>query len=131
MENLELGQLLFGQPFQKNDMSNIVEAALNLIGERLDLVMWNINQKEYNSPFQNTGNKFDSEVFSVHAYSWDDEIQPWNFKYGDFEVSWYKCLGRGSSMNKNISPQEVADMLDACLKYIETLDVDLDDFENV
>ena len=131
MNNLELGQLFFGQPFQKNKMSNIVLAALNLIEDRLDSAMWNITQKEYNSPFQNTGNNFDSEIFSVHAYSWSDEIQPWNFKYGDFEASWYKCLGRGSTMNKKISLQEVADMLNACLKYIETLDTGLDDFENM
>jgi hypothetical protein len=133
MENFEpeIGQLMFGAPFQEYKTPNFVEAALIMMEGELDRVMWNINQKIYESPFRNTGNDFDSDVFSVHSYNWDDEEQLWNFKYGDFEVSWYKHLGRSSSMNKKISPQEISDMLDTCLKYIVSLDVALDEFEKM
>ena len=44
--------------------------------------MWNINQKEYDSPFENTANKFKNDVFEVQAYSWnEDNPTSYNFKY--------------------------------------------------
>ena len=59
--------------------------------------MWNKNQEEYDSPFDNTGNSFIGENFEVHAYDWDeDSSQEYNFKFGDIKISWYKYLGRGS-----------------------------------
>lgn len=112
----ELGQAIFGQPFKQHAVSNIVDAALCRIRDELDRVMWNVNQKEYDSPFGNTGNSFKCETFEVAAYSWGDDEQPYNFKWRHIEISWYKYLGRGMSSNVEISPDIASEMLDDCLK---------------
>lgn len=111
----ELGQLIFGQPYREWGVSNIVDAALCRIRDELDRVMWNINQQEYDSPFGNTGNQFKCDTFEVHAYSWGDDEQPFNFKWRDVEISWYKYLGRGMSANQDIHPARASEMLDDCL----------------
>ncbi len=114
----EIGQALFGQPHQQFPTNSYIEAALQMLSEELKRVMWNINQEEYPSPFDNTGMKFECETFKVHAYSWGYGLQPWNFKWSDIEISWYKYLGRGMSSNKEIKPAIAAKMLDQCLKAI-------------
>ena len=105
------------------DVPNYVEAALNFIKEKLDIVMWNSTQKEYLSPFGNTGNKFSNDVFEVEAYDWnEDHDQTYNFKWRDFEVSWYKYFGRGMSSNRFISPKECAIMLEEILESLSKID---------
>ncbi len=120
----EIGQALFGQPHQPFATDSYIEAALQMISEELKRVMWNINQKEYNSPFDNTGNRFECNAFKVHAYSWGDDPQPWNFKWGNIEISWYKHLGRGMSSNKEINPAIAAKMLNQCLETIRKYETD-------
>lgn len=112
----ELGQMIFGQPYKTFRVSNIVDAALCRIRDSLDRVMWNVHQKEYESPFGNTGNSFKCDTFEVCAYSWGDEEQPFNFKWRDVEISWYKYLGRGMSANKEIKPDLAAELLNDCLE---------------
>lgn len=118
----ELGQALFGQPHQQFAVPDIVEAALIMIECKLNLVMWNKHQKEYDSPFSNTGNKFSNAAFSAYAYSWDDEEQPYNFKWRDIEISWYKYLGRGMSANREIDATTAEIMLTECLASLDTID---------
>ena len=78
--------------------------------------MWNKNQKEYESPFDNTANKFFNKVFQVQAYEWNEDIeQQFNFKYKDIKISWYKYLGRDTTINKEITPEEAADMFNDCI----------------
>ena len=87
--------------------------------------MQNTTQKQYHSPFGNTGNKFKNDVFEVEAYSWNDDVeQPYNFKWKDYEVSWYKYLGRGCTINKEMTPDTGAKMLDECLKSIRKMEED-------
>ncbi|KKK64693.1 hypothetical protein LCGC14_2981660, partial [marine sediment metagenome] len=116
----ELGQMIFGQPYKEHKASNLMIAALRAIGDELGRVMWNIHQEIYASPFDNTGNAFkEIQTFQVEAYSWNEEYeQPWNFKWKDIEVSWYKYYGRGTSVNREVSPLEIAQMLDACLSVL-------------
>jgi hypothetical protein len=118
----ELGQAVFGQPYKKHAVSQIVDAALRLIRDRLGTVMWNIHHQDYASPFGNTGESFKCETFEVCAYSWSREEQPFNFKWRDVEISWYKYLGRGMSANMEIPPALAAEMLDDCLAAIERYD---------
>ena len=116
----ELGQMCFGQPCQTYEVSQLLAAALDAIRARLDIAMWNINQKDYSSPFGNTGNSFVCDVFEVHAYEWNEENeQSFNFKWKDIEVGWYKYLGRGMSVNREVKPEEIAVMLDECLAAIQ------------
>lgn len=125
----ELGQAVFGQPWREYEASNLLIAALESIREELDRVMGNIFQKEYLSPFGNTGNYFYCPTFEVEAYSWNEDYkQEYNFKWKNIEVSWYKYLGRGTSVNRKVSPKEIGDMLndclDALLKYEKEHDID-------
>ncbi len=41
-----------------------------------------------------------------------------NFRCGDFEVSWYKYLGRGMSMNRAVSEAESVQILTRCLESV-------------
>ena len=112
----ELGQAAFGQPYKKFDVPRYVIAALIMIEEELDRVMWNIHQKDYASPFQNTANSYKNDIFESEAYSWDDTYnQINNFKWKDLEISWYKHMRRGTSMNRETTPKEVAEMLEECI----------------
>ena len=108
---------------------NYVQAAFSKIDEQLSRVMWNIYQKEYDSPFSNTGNKFKNDVFEVEAYSWDDECdQEYNFKWKDYKVRWYKHCLRDPEANREMTPDECAKMLDECLESIYKMDKDNDLF---
>lgn len=125
----ELGQAVFGQPYKSYGASGMLIAALESISSEIDRVMWNITQERYNSPFSNSGNEFKCDTFEVEAYSWNEDYeQLYNFKWKDFEVSWYKYLGRGTSINRKISNDEIAEMLDECLdallKYEKENEID-------
>lgn len=125
----ELGQFVFGQPYKQYEASELLEAALCHIKDEPDRVMGNVKQEEYSNPFDNTGNSFVCETFEVHAYDWnfDEEREPqkFNFKYKDIEISWYKYLGRGMSVNREISNNEISDMLDDCIRAVRKLDVEI------
>ena len=114
----ELGQAAFGQPFKQFKVSCDLESAMLAIETRLMLKMERID-KNFESPFRNTGSSFYCDTFSVEAYSWDEELeQPWNFKWRDLEVSWYKYFGRGMSANRKMSTKEITEMLDECYDAI-------------
>ena len=87
-------------------------ALLREIDRVLKHVMYNINQEEYDSPFENTGNSFECPIFKVDAYNWNDDAhQEYNFIYfinkadlqiDDVEVSWYKYLGCDTTINQEL-----------------------------
>lgn len=120
----ELGQLTFGtQGWQEYPASNLLIAALRAIQRDLERIVVNITQTdEYNDPFYNTGASFKdpSVCFEVQAYCWSEKKErTWNFKWQDVEICWYKNLGRSTSCNKNLTPDEIETMLDDCLKSLE------------
>ena len=102
----------------------IWEAALLYLQYELDRVMWNIYQKEYESPFSNTGNRFDAlPEFIAEAYSWNDDYnQPFNFKWRDIEIEWYKYLGRGMSSNKILTPETASTMIEECVQALQKME---------
>ena len=115
----ELGQAVFGQPFKEYEAPEWLISFLTTISCALELQMWNKNQETYDSPFSNTGNKYENEVFTAEAYSWDEETkQPFNFKWKDLEISWYKYLGRGTTLNRELTSDEGVKMLNECLESI-------------
>ena len=113
----ELGQAVFGQPHQKFDAPELCEAALRHIVDELTRVRWNLNQRWPDDPLANSGpgGNFKCEAFEVQAYSWSDEEQPFNFKWRDVEISWYKWVGRGMSCNRELTPDLINEMMDDCL----------------
>lgn len=111
----ELGQMAFGQSWQRLDADESLLAALTLI----DAAMGAADGPRYSSPFQNTGARFDCETFSAHAYSWDDsQEQEWNFRWRDLRVSWYKHYRRGTSVNRDLTTAEVFEMLWECVEAV-------------
>ena len=124
MSAVEFGQLLYPHNviFQQ-DCPEWIIALLRDLNRHLKRVMWNINQEEYESPFENTGNVFVGENFEVHAYNWNDVGQPFNFKYKNIEISWYKYLGRGTTINGFYEPREIIEMYNVCLNEIERMDL--------
>ena len=121
----EFGQMTFGQPWQPHAASELLEAALRSIDHELCRVMGNRLQKEYDSPFGNTGNRYECETFKAHAYSWADDVtQEFNFAWRDLRVSWYKYLGRGMSVNRAVTPDEIDTLLNDCLAAVRALPED-------
>lgn len=110
--------------YQKRlDLPEWVEAFLLSIETEMERVMWNRNQEEYSSPFRNTGERFECDTFAVEAYNWDESTdQPWNFKWRDVEIDWYKHVRRGATINQELSYERGVQMLDECLAAVRALD---------
>jgi hypothetical protein len=66
-------------------------------------------------PFENSAARYECAVFQVHAYSWGNEDQPWNFKWRDITVRWYKYFGRGMSVNRKTTEAEARELLQECM----------------
>lgn len=97
----------------------LIKAVLNEIRKELDRLYWNKYQRVMQSPFDNTGNTYSNDVFTVRAYYWGDDcgeaLKP-NFEYKDFRVYWYKHSNRGVGIkyDKPITAEFLSQMLDDC-----------------
>lgn len=118
---MELGNLMFNtNKNQKYYCEDYIIALLKEVRNELNVIMWNKYKNEYDNPFDNTGNTFKNSMFEVQAYSWNDDIeQQYNFKYKDIEISWYKYLGRDTTINKKISEKEAVEMYNNCIKSLK------------
>ncbi|MDD5191479.1 MAG: hypothetical protein PHE50_10660 [Dehalococcoidales bacterium] len=105
----ELGQACFGQPWQPLECPTKIQCVLDALQNA-----WHVVSKEDN-PFGNTGARYDGKSFKAHAYSWGDDEQEFNFAWRDIRVSWYKYLGRGTTINRIPSELEIAEMLRECM----------------
>jgi hypothetical protein len=111
----ELGQMCMGQPTQSLECPTYVDVALEYLAESF---FYNKDISDEN-PFRNTGARWSNSIFEVNAYDWnEDNIQQFNFKYKDIKVSWYKYLGRGMSINREVSEKECWKMLKECVESI-------------
>lgn len=102
-------------------------ALLREINRQLCRIMWNINQEEYDSPFDNTGNSFELDNFIIQAYNWDSNSQEYNFLYkvdknkfncDDIKISWYKYLGRDTTINQQLDYDIIIAMFDDCINSL-------------
>lgn len=102
----------------------ILHAAFVLIDQELERVRWNNLQTEVFSPFSNSGQdwNYDGKAFSVHAFSWGDEEQPWNFKWRELEINWYKRMGGDMTSNIPVTADMVSRLLNECLDEVRALD---------
>lgn len=73
--NLELGNLMFNcNNNQSYECPKYVIALLDGIDRELNRIQFNLNQKNWDSPFSNTGNTFKlNKVFEVQAYNWESD----------------------------------------------------------
>ena len=76
----------------------LLEAVLLRIKDEMARLYWNKHHSEMNSPFDNTGEEYSDDTFTVRAYCWDEETEDValpNFAYKELECSWYKHSTRG------------------------------------
>ena len=129
MANLELGNLMFNNNTnQVFDCPNYIVALLREIDRQLDRIMWNIHQETYDSPFNNTSNSFKLGNFEIQAYNWsDEESQDYNFIYRvdktkanmpDLKISWYKYLGRDTTINREIDSNVMVQIFDDIIEQL-------------
>jgi len=86
-----------------------------------------LSAKHSLNPFDNTAENYKNKIFEVISYDWSEDyesgiIQPYNFKWRNLEVKWYKYLGRGMECNRQISNDEISTMLNECLESIAPID---------
>lgn len=120
----ELGHIIFGtNKIYSSKVPACVEAALTMLKGKLSVYMLNNRLGYGESPFENSGEKFKNDTFEVQAYDWDEESgQTYNFKWKDYELSWYKYLGRDMSANREMAPEECNEMLTDCLNSLKKED---------
>jgi len=93
-----------------------IEACLLYLSAEIDSVL-----KRYH-------NTFETDIFLMREYEdcacksndFDKNCKcslP-NFKVDNFEIEWYKYLGRDMIMNEDIQPDEFIKLFDKCLKSI-------------
>jgi hypothetical protein len=117
---MELGNIMFNpNKGQECPCPRYIIALLQDLDRELGRVMWNNTQEKYDSPFSNTGNLYKNKVFEVEAYNWNEnKEQVYNFKYKNIKISWYKCLGRDTTINNMMSPDKAVDMYNKCIKSV-------------
>lgn len=122
VKNLELGNIIFNE--NKNQefiCPDWVVALLKDIKERLNTALWNKYQLEMPSPFDNSNSIYDGKCFEVKAHLWSSETKRlYNFKYKNIEISWYKYLGRDTTINGEYSNEEIINMYNDIIKEIKT-----------
>src|SRR3989344_872228 len=132
----ELGQLVLGNRYSKYECPEYLIALL----EHLDNEIWRVTQNmgiKSNviglglQPGSNNAEEYVNTVFSMRSYYWGDCVCPQgaitadcnackpNFQIGDFEVRWYKHLGRGDTINREITPNEAITMFKQCMESLE------------
>lgn len=130
---MELGNLMFNTNNQNQlyECPLWVVALLREIESQISRVYWNKNHQEWNSAFGNTGNEFHNSIIDIHAYAWeeDNEVEA-NFKCNNIEISWYKYLGRDTTIN--IDPESkdfkevIVNMFDKAIESVLNME-DYDD----
>jgi hypothetical protein len=114
----ELGQAAFGAPWQEYAMPEFVRAGLAYLGAAVTA-----ESSTGANPTGNTGASFENEVFALRSHCWCDggakgheEGCPPNFEHksSGFDASWYKYLGRGSSVSAPITPQAFVGIVTDC-----------------
>ena len=114
----ELGQLVFGQGSQNKVCASGLSAALTALCS-----IWEVTRPDTPNPFENSGcGEHSGKRFKAYAYSWSDEPQEFNFAWRDVRVSWYKYLGRGMSVNRDVSEAETRELLRECAAELLGLD---------
>lgn len=132
---LELGNIMFNTNVnQQYKCPNYIIALLREIDRQLDRIMWNIEQEDFDSPFGNTGNSFRLGNFEIHAYNWnDDESQEYNFIYKvdknkanmpDLKISWYKYLGRDTTINQELDSSVMIDIFDDIIDQLHKYEME-------
>ena len=121
---IELGQALFSNSsFHEHDVPDYIDEGLALIARA-------VKEKRNDSGLliSNDGEeKFVNDIFALRSFCWCDgdrkgheEECPPNFSdfISGLNITWYKYLGRGESMNKEVTLREWTEILSRCLRSL-------------
>lgn len=89
----------------------LIESAVCVIGGVIEATL-GIN------PTHNSGEEYKNDTFHMAAYDWSEQ-RDWNFRWRDFEVHWNKYIGRCMEVNRDLSVQEVKEMLVECIGSVK------------
>lgn len=116
LRTMEMGQICFGNPVGEYEAPLFVEAFLDYVLWRIELVFWNRNQKQWQR-------YEDPEIpgMEFRPYYWGDDeseaLKP-NLKYGEVEIRWYKHPGRSMSVNVDWDANRWAIWLDDLVEVL-------------
>lgn len=77
------------------------------------------------NPADNSGAEYENDVFLISAYDWRDDLpedqQIPNFWYKplNYQVEWYKHIGRGTFSNRPMPIDDAIVMLDKCIESLQ------------
>lgn len=110
----------YRNPLSSKDRDSL-DSSLRCLAQFMD-IKFKKDNKEYRDPFGNSceAEIFKNEVFEVVPYIEVDDgpEQPYNFKWRDLQVSWYKHAGRGTTASRPITTEEPYQMLKECLESL-------------
>lgn len=122
----ELGQAIFGAPTGEFESPEFVEAFVDYILWRIDLVFWNREQRQWD--------KFEDPKIpglEYRSYYWGDdesEMEKANMKWREVELRWYKYPGRGQTVNVDWTPNQWVEWFDSLTHHLgELQDGDMPD----
>lgn len=132
---MELGNLFFGnsrgeypvdRAWQYSFVTKLYDMGFNSYGIPEHEENWYKNKGEFKtieSPYGNS-TYFENNTFILMPYYWGDDdvisdLPNFVHKPSGFELSWYKYALRDSYMNKNISFDELMDIMEDCKKSFE------------
>ena len=122
-KNLELGQMVFGNPVGKFECPEYVEAMVNQIFEEISRIYWNNNQKEWER--HEDPNLKGIEYRSYYWGEDEKEASKPNFSYGGVQLRWYKYFGRSMTLNVSKTPDEWVSWFNDCMEHIRKQDKSL------
>ena len=121
----ELGQLCWGNPWGGFDVGNLGRACVEAVIGEVERVFWNVHQLRCAA----MGTVTIGGV-TLRPYWWGDEDDPHaampNLELHHYEpaveIRWYKHPGRGTTVNREMSPADWAKWLDACITALAAAD---------
>lgn len=86
---------------------------------------WHTHQSRNECPFDNRGAGcfYNFGVFVVRAYNWGKE-DPYNFRWRDVLIRWYKYAGRSMYVSREMTDKEIAEMITECLAALDQAPLD-------
>ena len=115
-KNIELGQMVFGNPVGEYECPEFIESMINYLFDEIERVCWNKNQKSWE---ELEDPKF--KGIKIRPYYWGDderEMAKPNFTFKEVELRWYKHRGRSMTLNVSKDLQGWVNWFDECLKCI-------------
>lgn len=77
------------------------------------------------NPADNSGAEYENDVFLISAYDWRDDLpeedQVPNFWYKplNYQIEWYKHIGRGTFSNRPLPIDEALNIFEQCINSVQ------------